>query len=94
MSGGSGGASAELISNASFATLMVIYSFTQLMDMADELSELAGLTTRVAQLMEVRSTHALLYSRDSRDLAEAPPYYVALTGAGSPCYRPQGQRRC
>lgn len=58
MSGGSGGASAELISNASFATLMVIYSFTQLMDMADQLSELAGLTSRVAQLMEVRFTHA------------------------------------
>ena len=57
MCGGSGGASAELISNASFATLMVIYSFTQLMDMADQLSELAGLTTRVAQLMEVRFTH-------------------------------------
>jgi hypothetical protein len=56
MSGGSGGATAERISNASFATLTLIYSFTQLLDMADQLSELAGLTARVEQLLEVWGT--------------------------------------
>ena len=53
MRGASSGATAERVSNASFATLTLIYSFTQLLDMADQLSSLAGLTARVAQLMEV-----------------------------------------
>ena len=53
MGTGSSGAVAERISNASFATLMLIYSFTELLDLADVLSDFAGLTARIAQLLEV-----------------------------------------
>ena len=51
--GGSGGAAAERISNASFATLTLVYSFTSLLNLADEVSELAGVTARVSHFMQV-----------------------------------------
>jgi hypothetical protein len=48
-----GGGTAQLVSNASFAALSLIYSCTEVLDAADAVSTLAGLTTRVAQLREV-----------------------------------------
>ena len=51
--GGSGGAAAERISNASFATLTLVYTFTSLLNLADEVSELAGVTARVSHFMQV-----------------------------------------
>ena len=51
--GGGGGAAAERISNASFAILTLVYSFTSLFNLADAVSELAGVTARVAQLLQV-----------------------------------------
>ena len=50
---GDGGETAQKISNASFATLSLIYSFTEVLDLSAKLSTLAGLTARVAQLQEV-----------------------------------------
>ena len=47
-----GGAVAARVSNASFALLSLIYSFTQLLDLADRLTNLAALTARVSQLRE------------------------------------------
>ncbi|GAQ88416.1 ABC transporter D family member 4 [Klebsormidium nitens] len=46
------GAIAQLVSNASFAILTLIYSFTQLIDAAKVLSDVAGVTGRVAGLFE------------------------------------------
>lgn len=46
------GAIAQLVSNASFAVLTLIYSFTQLIDAAKVLSDVAGVTGRVAGLFE------------------------------------------
>jgi hypothetical protein len=46
------GAVAQLVSNASFAVLTLIYSFTQLIDAAKVLSDVAGVTGRVAGLFE------------------------------------------
>ena len=51
--GGSGGAAAEHISNASFAILTLIYTFQSLLDLSDAVSELAGVTARVAVLLQV-----------------------------------------
>ena len=53
---GDSGETAQKISNASFATLSLIYSFTEVLDLSASLSTLAGLTARVAQLQEVRTT--------------------------------------
>lgn len=52
---GDSGKAAQRISNASFATLSLIYSLTEVLDLADSLSTLAGLTARVADLRQVHS---------------------------------------
>ena len=44
---------AKWVSNASFATLTLIYSFTQLLDLASQFSTLVGVTLRVGQLLQV-----------------------------------------
>ncbi len=44
---------AKWASNASFATLTLIYSFTQILDLASQFSTLAGVTLRVGQLLQV-----------------------------------------
>lgn len=44
---------AKWVSNASFATLTLIYSFTQLLDLASQMSTLVGVTLRVGQLLQV-----------------------------------------
>lgn len=44
---------AKWVSNASFATLTLIYSFTQLLDLANQFSTLVGVTLRVGQLLQV-----------------------------------------
>ena len=44
---------AKWVSNASFATLTLIYSFTQLLDLAKQFSTLMGVTLRVGQLLQV-----------------------------------------
>jgi hypothetical protein len=51
--GGDSGKTAQQISNASFATLSLIYSFTETLNLSDDLATLAGLTARVAFLREV-----------------------------------------
>lgn len=53
--GGDSGETAQQISNASFATLSLIYSFTETLNLSDDLATLAGLTARVAFLKEVSS---------------------------------------
>lgn len=45
---------AKWVSNASFATLTLIYSFTQMLDLASHFATLAGVTLRVGQLLQVR----------------------------------------
>lgn len=47
------GQRARWVSNASFATLTLIYSFTQMLDLASQFSTLAGVTFRVGQLLQV-----------------------------------------
>lgn len=44
---------AKWVSNASFATLTLIFSFTQLLDLGSQFSTLAGVTLRVGQLLQV-----------------------------------------
>ncbi|DBA94773.1 TPA: ATP-binding cassette sub- D member 4 [Trebouxia sp. C0004] len=46
------GQRARWVSNASFATLTLIYSFTQMLDLASQFSTLAGVTFRVGQLLQ------------------------------------------
>lgn len=41
------------MSNACFAALMLMNSFSQMMDVSDRLSLLAGLTARIHQLAQV-----------------------------------------
>ena len=49
---GDGGQRASKVSVASFATLTLIYTFTEILDLSDKFSEVAGLTGRVGQLLE------------------------------------------
>lgn len=58
------GRRAQFISNASFATLSLIYSFTEVADLSERLAELAGLTARLSHLTTVR--HPLSVSTPSR----------------------------
>lgn len=55
-SGAAGAASpgdlAQFVSNASFASLSLIYSFTELLDLGEKVSSLAALTARVVGLLE------------------------------------------
>ncbi len=51
--GSSGGELAEFVSNASFASLSLIYSFTEMLDLGEQLSSLAALTARVVGLLEI-----------------------------------------
>ena len=51
---------AQRISNASFATLSLIYSLTEILDLSDLLATLAGLTARVSVLMQVSISHICL----------------------------------
>ena len=53
LSGMDSGQLAKWVSNASFATLTLIYSFTQMLDLASRFSTLAGVTLRVSQLLQV-----------------------------------------
>ncbi|KAL0041425.1 hypothetical protein WJX79_002885 [Trebouxia sp. C0005] len=46
------GERARWVSNASFATLTLIYSFTQMLDLASQVSILSGVTLRVGQLLQ------------------------------------------
>lgn len=55
---GSGGEIAQFVSNASFVTLALIYTLTELLDLADNLARLAALTARVGGLSEVLSAAA------------------------------------
>lgn len=50
---------AKWVSNASFATLTLIYSFTQLLDLANHFSTLLGVTLRVGQLLQVLPSNLL-----------------------------------
>ena len=50
---GDTGKVAQQISNASFATLSLIYSFTETLNLADSLATLAGLTNRIYVAQEV-----------------------------------------
>ena len=52
--GGDSGKTAQQISNASFATLSLIYSFTEVLNLSDSLATLAGLTARVSKIHKVR----------------------------------------
>ena len=52
-SAGDTGQMAQRISNASFATLSLIYSLTEMLDLAELLATVAGLTARVSKLIEV-----------------------------------------
>ena len=54
------GEAAKWVSNASFATLTLIYSFTQLLDLANQSSTLVGVTLRVGQLLQVLPVKLLL----------------------------------
>ncbi|KAG7667755.1 putative Lysosomal cobalamin transporter ABCD4 [Nannochloris sp. 'desiccata'] len=51
--GGSGGELARFVSNASFASLSLIYSFTEMLDLGEQLSSLAALTARVVGFLEI-----------------------------------------
>jgi ABC-type uncharacterized transport system fused permease/ATPase subunit len=53
-----GGALAEFVSNASFFTLMLINSLTEVLDAADQLAAVIGLAARVGQLFAVLSPSA------------------------------------
>ena len=44
---------AKWVSNASFATLTLIYTFTQILDLGTQVSTLAGVTMRVGHLLQV-----------------------------------------
>jgi hypothetical protein len=54
----SGGKAAERVSNSCFAALMLTNSFSQMINVSDRLSLLAGLTARIHQLAEVRVAKA------------------------------------
>lgn len=49
---GSGGEDAQFVSNASFMTLALVYSFTELLDLAEALASAAALASRVGQLLD------------------------------------------
>jgi len=51
--GGSSGEVAKFVSNASFASLSLIYSFTEMLDLGEQVSSLAALTARVVGLLEL-----------------------------------------
>ena len=51
----SGGDLAQFVSNASFASLSLIYSFTELLDLGEKVSSLAALTARVVGLLDALS---------------------------------------
>ncbi|PSC73387.1 ATP-binding cassette sub-family D member 4 [Micractinium conductrix] len=88
-SGKDSGELAQFVSNASFATLMLIYTVTELLDLSDQLSRMGGLTARVGQLLEDLPTdtgpaagapagdmHAVRVSLDGRELQ--PSSFAAL----------------
>ncbi|KAL4434207.1 hypothetical protein ABPG75_000648 [Micractinium tetrahymenae] len=52
MAGNDGGETAQFVSNASFATLALIYTVTELLDLSDRMSRLGGLTARVGELLD------------------------------------------
>lgn len=72
---GDSGQTAQRISNASFATLSLIYSLTEVFDLANSLSTLAGLTARVADLQEV---HSFLQQTDKWDPSAVIATYSSL----------------
>lgn len=47
------GQRAKWVSNASFATLTLIYTFTQILDLGTQMSTLAGVTMRIGGLLQV-----------------------------------------
>lgn len=56
---GGSGKTAQEISYASFATLSLIYSFTEVLNLSDSLATLFGLTARVSVIQKV---HNIKYS--------------------------------
>ncbi len=50
---GGGGKVAQFISNASFFTLMLIFSFTEVLDLSDQISIVAGLSSRVGEMLRL-----------------------------------------
>ncbi len=48
-----GGRAAERVSNACFAALMLMNSFSQMVSASESISSLAGLTSRLHRLIEV-----------------------------------------
>ena len=50
---GGGGQAAERVSNACFAALMLMNSFSQMLDASDRITYLAGLTSRLHELAQV-----------------------------------------
>lgn len=62
---------AKWVSNASFATLTLIYSFTQLLDLASQFSTLAGVTLRVGQLLQVSSISCRAFCQQSMILPQS-----------------------
>lgn len=62
----SGGRAAERVSNACFAALMLMNSFSQMTDVSDRLSLLAGLTARIHQLAQVLLKPSILHDMKSR----------------------------
>lgn len=62
------GAVAQLISNASFATLQLIYGFSQILDSSKVVSEAAGYALRVSELFEAVGIPKTGYSDSDSDL--------------------------
>ena len=52
----SGGSTAEFVSNASFYTLALIYSYTELLDLAETVARATAYTDRVGELLESLSS--------------------------------------
>ncbi|KDD71404.1 hypothetical protein H632_c5107p0, partial [Helicosporidium sp. ATCC 50920] len=50
--GRSGGATAEFVSNASFASMSLIYAFTELADKGEKMAAVAGVAVRVGGLLD------------------------------------------
>lgn len=64
---GEGGKLAQQISNASFATISLIYSFTETLDLSDKIASLAGLTARVSAAQKASLMSKFLHRIDVVD---------------------------
>eukprot|EP00884_Botryococcus_braunii_P011524 jgi/Botrbrau1/20372/Bobra.0006s0035.1 len=75
------GRRAEFISNASFATLSLIYSFTEVVDLSERIAELAGLTARLSHLS---TAFAEKGTAESPEHDQCVPQAVHVDRANSP----------